>query len=99
MKLFFHKVFVIFNRLLPTLIKTMYTIVAKFPASTSEHVTCLSTQLSCQTQEHSFLVASLFKESYFFCLVVKAAVAGAAQFWVSNIAARRIDSRVYSEVT
>jgi hypothetical protein len=36
---FFHKVSVIFNTLLPTLSKTLYTIVVKFPSSTSKHAT------------------------------------------------------------
>jgi hypothetical protein len=38
MSLFFHKVSVIFNTLLPTLSKTLYTNVLKFPASTSERI-------------------------------------------------------------
>jgi hypothetical protein len=39
MRLFFRKVSVIFNTLLPVSSKTLYTNV-KFPASTSEHITC-----------------------------------------------------------
>jgi hypothetical protein len=38
-RLFFHEVFFIFNTLLPTFIKTLYTSVVKFPASTLEHIT------------------------------------------------------------
>jgi hypothetical protein len=38
MMLFFHKVSVIFNTVLPTSSTKLYTIVAKFPASTSEHI-------------------------------------------------------------
>jgi hypothetical protein len=38
MRLFFHRVIVIFNTLLPTLTKTLYTSVVKFPALTSEHI-------------------------------------------------------------
>jgi hypothetical protein len=37
MRLFFHKVCTIFNILLPTLKKMLYTGVVKFPALTSEH--------------------------------------------------------------
>jgi hypothetical protein len=37
--LFFYKVSVTFNTLLPTLSKTLCTGVVKFPASTSEHIT------------------------------------------------------------
>jgi hypothetical protein len=37
--LFIHKVFVIFNTLLPSLSKTLCTSAVKFPASTSEHIT------------------------------------------------------------
>jgi hypothetical protein len=37
MMLFFHKVSIIFNTFLPVLIKTLYTTVVKFPASTSEN--------------------------------------------------------------
>jgi hypothetical protein len=37
---FFHKVFVVFNTLLPALSKTLYTKAAKLPASTHhEHIT------------------------------------------------------------
>jgi hypothetical protein len=39
MRLFFHKVYVIFNILLPTLSITLYINAVKFPASTSEHIT------------------------------------------------------------
>jgi hypothetical protein len=39
MRLFFQKVFVIFNVLFPTLIKTLHNNAVKFPASTSEHIT------------------------------------------------------------
>jgi hypothetical protein len=39
MGLFFHNVSIICNTLLPTLNKTLYTSVVKFPASTSEHIT------------------------------------------------------------
>jgi hypothetical protein len=39
MGLFFHKVFIIFNPLLPTLVKMLYIIVVNFPALTSEHIT------------------------------------------------------------
>jgi hypothetical protein len=38
MKLFFLKVFIIFDTLLPTLNKTLYTNVVKFPASTLEYI-------------------------------------------------------------
>jgi hypothetical protein len=38
-RLFFHEVSVIFNTLFPTLSKKLCTIVVKFPASTSEHIT------------------------------------------------------------
>jgi hypothetical protein len=38
MRLFFHKVSVIFNTLLPTLSKMLYTSVVKFPASNLEHI-------------------------------------------------------------
>jgi hypothetical protein len=39
MRLFFHKVSVIFNTPLPTLSKTLYISAVKIPASTSEHIT------------------------------------------------------------
>jgi hypothetical protein len=39
MRIFLHKVSVIFNTLLPTFSKTLYTRVVKSPASTSEHIT------------------------------------------------------------
>jgi hypothetical protein len=38
-RLFSHKVFVIFNTVLPTLSKTLYTTAVKFPASISAHIT------------------------------------------------------------
>jgi hypothetical protein len=46
MMLFFHKVSVIFNKLLPTLSKTLYTDVVKFPTSTSEHITIGTSKLN-----------------------------------------------------
>jgi hypothetical protein len=39
MRLFYHKVSIIFNTLLPTLSKTLCNSDVKFPASTSEHIT------------------------------------------------------------
>jgi hypothetical protein len=39
MRLFFHKVSIIFNARLPTLSRTQYTSVVKFSASTLEHIT------------------------------------------------------------
>jgi hypothetical protein len=38
-RLFFHNGFAIFNTLLPTLSKTLYTSVTEFCAATSEHIT------------------------------------------------------------
>jgi hypothetical protein len=38
MRLFFHRVSVIFNTLLPTFSKTLYTTVVKFPILTFEHI-------------------------------------------------------------
>jgi hypothetical protein len=38
MGLYFHKVSIIFNTLLPVLSKTLHTYAAKFPASISEHI-------------------------------------------------------------
>jgi hypothetical protein len=37
-ELFYHRISVIFNTLFTTMSKTLYTNVAKFPASTSEHL-------------------------------------------------------------
>jgi hypothetical protein len=39
MRLFFHKIFIIFNTLLLMLSKTLFTSVVKFHASSSEHIT------------------------------------------------------------
>jgi hypothetical protein len=39
MRLFLYRVFVIFNILLQTVSKMLYTNVVKFPASASEHIT------------------------------------------------------------
>jgi hypothetical protein len=39
MRLFFHKVSIIFNTLLPTMSKTLYANVVTIPASASEHIT------------------------------------------------------------
>jgi hypothetical protein len=38
MRLFFHRVSIIFNTLLPLLSKMLYTGVVKFPASALEHI-------------------------------------------------------------
>jgi hypothetical protein len=45
MMLFFHKVSIIFNTLLLTLSKTLYTNVVKFPDSSLEHITSDTTIL------------------------------------------------------
>jgi hypothetical protein len=44
-RLFLHRVSVIFNTLLPVLSKTLYTNVVKFPSPTSELITSSTTKL------------------------------------------------------
>jgi hypothetical protein len=46
-RLFFHKASFCFNTLLPTLSKTLYTNVVKFPTSTWEHIMSGRRRLSC----------------------------------------------------
>jgi hypothetical protein len=55
MRLFFHRVFIIFNTLLPTLSKTLYTSVVKFPALTLENIiqTLFSSLPSVKLHQHS----------------------------------------------
>jgi hypothetical protein len=52
MRILFHRVCAVFNTLLPTLNKTLYTSVVKFPASTSEHITKLSYYFHLQNGLH-----------------------------------------------
>jgi hypothetical protein len=39
MRLYFHKVFILFSTFLPVLSNTLYNSAVKLPASTSEHIT------------------------------------------------------------
>jgi hypothetical protein len=65
-KLFFHKVSVIFNTLLPTLRKTLYTNVVKFPAATSEHITSGTKKLWANRDKASeaFILTERWKTSF-----------------------------------
>jgi hypothetical protein len=58
MRLFFYKVSVIFNKLLPTLSKTLYANVI-FPASTSEHITKNFVSVRCHLQNGVHVVLPL----------------------------------------
>jgi hypothetical protein len=72
MRLFFHKVSVIFNTLLPMLSKTLYTSAVKFPASTSELIT-----------QTLFQFAAICKMASMQCIPYRAkqAVVGRCQIW------------------